>query len=198
MRCLVRATESGRARQPFDQPRRRSSSIPCSSSGPDDRCGTFDHSKTTSPTSPLTHASPCSCWASWRRWRSSLSAVGVYGVVSYAMSRRAREIAVRLALGASRQRLVGQVVRGGAVWTIVGLIGGLAGASVLAGQVEALLFRVGSHDLVDVCAGRPVPRSGRACGERPSGAARGTRRPDVGPARRVSKRPARRTGRASL
>jgi putative ABC transport system permease protein len=75
-----------------------------------------------------------------------LSAVGVYGVVSYAMSRRAREIAVRLALGASRHRLVGRVLGDGATWTIAGVAAGLAGAAVLAGQLESLLFRVSTHD----------------------------------------------------
>ena len=75
-----------------------------------------------------------------------LSAVGVYGVVSYAMSRRAREIAVRLALGATWQRLVVRVLSEGAIWTIAGLAAGLAGASVLARYLESLLFRVGAHD----------------------------------------------------
>lgn len=76
-----------------------------------------------------------------------LTAVGVYGVVSYAMARRARELAVRLALGSSRQRLVREVVRDGAVWTLLGLVAGLAGAGALARQIEALLFRVSPDDV---------------------------------------------------
>jgi predicted permease len=75
-----------------------------------------------------------------------LTAIGVYGVVAYATARRTREIAVRLALGASPHGLVGLVVRDGAVWTIVGLAAGLAGAAVLTRYLNALLFKVGPHD----------------------------------------------------
>jgi ABC-type antimicrobial peptide transport system permease subunit len=75
-----------------------------------------------------------------------LAGIGVYGVVSYATARRTREIAVRLALGASPARLVALVLRDGAVWTFLGLSAGLAGARVLARYLESLLFRVGPHD----------------------------------------------------
>jgi putative ABC transport system permease protein len=81
-----------------------------------------------------------------------LSAVGVYGVVSYAMARRAREIAVRLALGASRRQLVARVLGDGAVWTVGGLVAGVAGAAVLARYLESLLFRVGAHDTMTFAA----------------------------------------------
>ena len=77
-----------------------------------------------------------------------LAGIGVYGVVSYAMSRRTREIAVRLALGASPRRLVGLVLRDGAAWTVLGLAGGLSGAAMLTRYLESLLFRVGPHDVV--------------------------------------------------
>jgi ABC-type antimicrobial peptide transport system permease subunit len=75
-----------------------------------------------------------------------LAAIGVYGVVSYAVARRLREIAVRLALGASPQRLAARVIGDAAAWTLLGTAGGLAGAAVLARYLEALLFRVGPHD----------------------------------------------------
>jgi putative ABC transport system permease protein len=77
-----------------------------------------------------------------------LSGVGIYGIVSYAMARRAREIAVRLALGATRQQLVARVLSEGAFWTIAGLGLGLIGAGVLARNLESLLFRVGPHDVM--------------------------------------------------
>jgi putative ABC transport system permease protein len=75
-----------------------------------------------------------------------LAAVGVYGVVAYAMARRTRELAVRLALGASPRRLVARVVGEGAVWTAAGLAAGLGGAALLARYLESLLFHVGPHD----------------------------------------------------
>jgi len=81
-----------------------------------------------------------------------LAAIGVYGVVSYAMARRTREIAVRLALGASPQRLVARVLADAAIWTLVGLAGGLAGAGVLARYLESLLFRIEPHDALTFAA----------------------------------------------
>ena len=75
-----------------------------------------------------------------------LAALGVYAVVAYAMARRKREMAVRLALGASRQRLVALVLGEGLIWTFAGLAGGLAGAAALSRYLESLLFRVGPYD----------------------------------------------------
>ncbi len=75
-----------------------------------------------------------------------LAAVGLYGVVAYAMARRTREMAVRLALGASRRRLVTLILGEGAIWTCAGLAAGLAGAAVLSRYLESLLFHVGRYD----------------------------------------------------
>ena len=75
-----------------------------------------------------------------------LAAVGVYAVVAYAMARRTREMAVRLALGASRKRLVALVLGEGMIWTFAGLAAGLAGAAALSRYLESLLFRVGPYD----------------------------------------------------
>ena len=81
-----------------------------------------------------------------------LAAVGVYGVVSCGMASRTREIAVRLALGASQQRLVMRVLGDGVVWASIGLLGGLAGAAVLARSLESLLFRVAPFDALTFAA----------------------------------------------
>jgi putative ABC transport system permease protein len=61
-----------------------------------------------------------------------LAAVGVYGVKSYLVSRRTREIGIRLALGATPGGVVWLIVRDGLVTSVVGLVVGL-GLGALAG-----------------------------------------------------------------
>jgi putative ABC transport system permease protein len=77
-----------------------------------------------------------------------LASVGLYGVMSYKVGQRTREIGVRMALGASRsdvQRLVmGQVL----LLTLVGVLGGIAGAAGLLRAMNRLVSGV----LVDVTA----------------------------------------------
>jgi hypothetical protein len=76
-----------------------------------------------------------------------LSVVGIYAVVAYVTTRRRREIAVRLALGADAPRIVSLVMRQGAVWICGGLLAGIGGARLLTGYVSGLLFRVTPTDV---------------------------------------------------
>jgi putative ABC transport system permease protein len=75
-----------------------------------------------------------------------LTGLGVYGVVAYATARRARELAIRLALGASPRRIVALVLQEAALWTIGGLAGGVVSARLLTRYVQTLLFQVAPTD----------------------------------------------------
>ena len=76
----------------------------------------------------------------------TLALVGVYGVMSYAVSQRTREIAVRMALGAHRQEVVWMIVRQGMVVTAIGVIVGLGGAAAGTRVMAGLLFDVTATD----------------------------------------------------
>ncbi|MEJ2341586.1 MAG: ABC transporter permease [Gemmatimonadales bacterium] len=75
-----------------------------------------------------------------------LAAIGIYGVMSYDVTRRTREIGVRMALGAQSGAVSSMVVRQGATMAVIGLAVGLAGAFGLTRLMRALLFGVGPMD----------------------------------------------------
>jgi putative ABC transport system permease protein len=69
-----------------------------------------------------------------------LGIVGIYGVIAYAVTRRAREIGIRAALGASRRQLEVMFVRRGVTLALAGVACGLAGAVALTRLMTSLLF----------------------------------------------------------
>jgi predicted permease len=75
-----------------------------------------------------------------------LAAVGIYGVVGYTVARQSREIGVRIAVGASRVRIVAGVLREMAVPVVCGLAAGAIVALVLGRTAKAFLFRVSATD----------------------------------------------------
>ena len=78
----------------------------------------------------------------------ALSAIGIYGVIAYLVGQRARELGIRIALGASPTRVVRMVVREGVAMVAVGIGVGLGGALALTQLMGALLFSVKSTDPV--------------------------------------------------
>jgi putative ABC transport system permease protein len=75
-----------------------------------------------------------------------LVAVGLYGLLAGGVARRTREIGVRIALGAFQERVVWLIVAEGLKLTVIGLIGGLSAAMVLARYARSLSFTVDPAD----------------------------------------------------
>lgn len=75
-----------------------------------------------------------------------LATLGVYGVVAFSVSQRAREMGIRMALGAERGALAWMIVRRGALLTLLGSVGGVLVARAASGALEGLLFGVTAGD----------------------------------------------------
>jgi ABC-type antimicrobial peptide transport system permease subunit len=75
-----------------------------------------------------------------------LAIVGIYGMLSYVVSRRTREIGIRLALGAESGRVVRGVVAEGAAVAAAGTLAGAAATWTASGLLAGMLHGVTPHD----------------------------------------------------
>jgi putative ABC transport system permease protein len=75
-----------------------------------------------------------------------LAALGVYGVVSYSVARRAREMGIRIALGARPGDIHRLVIAEGVIPVTAGLVAGLAGSILIGRSIASLLFDVRPAD----------------------------------------------------
>ncbi len=83
-----------------------------------------------------------------------LALVGLYGLMAYSVSRRTRELGIRMALGAQRTDVMLMVLKRAALLLGLGLVSGLAGSWIATRAIKAFLFGVGEHDpatIVFVC-----------------------------------------------
>jgi predicted permease len=85
----------------------------------------------------------------------ALAAIGLYGVMSYAVSKRIREIGIRIALGAHGSDVLRMIVSQGMRLVLVGIALGLAGALALTRIMKSLLMGLSPTD--------PLTFAGTAC-----------------------------------
>jgi predicted permease len=76
----------------------------------------------------------------------TLAAIGLYGVLSYRVSRRSSEIAIRIALGARSTSIVAMVLRGTAALVLAGLLVGSALAYIASRLIASRLYGVAAQD----------------------------------------------------
>jgi predicted permease len=77
---------------------------------------------------------------------AALAAIGLYGVMAYTVTRRIREIGIRIALGATQGRVAWLILREVALLALIGLLAGVPLAFALGRATESLLFNVKAGD----------------------------------------------------
>ena len=77
-----------------------------------------------------------------------LGIVGIYGVISYGVVQRSREVGIRIALGARGSEVQRMFLRQGLAMSVMGIIGGMAGALALTRWMSSLLFGVTPMDSI--------------------------------------------------
>ena len=80
----------------------------------------------------------------------ALAATGIFGVMSYAVAQRAREISIRMALGARAGQVQRMIVGRAVALAAAGAVLGVAGAVVLGRVIQSQLYGVGILDPITV------------------------------------------------
>jgi len=93
-----------------------------------------------------TPASTTSLFVTFAGLALVLGLVGIYGVLAFLVSKRTREIGVRIALGAQRRDVLWLVLKEGAKFTVSGIALGLLGAFVVTRWLSSELYGVGAVD----------------------------------------------------
>jgi putative ABC transport system permease protein len=75
-----------------------------------------------------------------------IAAVGIAGVLGFSVSARAREIGIRMSLGADRGRVQWMILKEGGLLVLLGLVLGVAGAALATRVIRGLLFGVAPDD----------------------------------------------------
>ena len=82
----------------------------------------------------------------------ALAAVGIFGVMAYSVVQRTRELGVRMALGATRGRVLRLVVGHGLRLALIGVTIGIAASLAVTRYLSSMLFNVPPHDPMTLAA----------------------------------------------
>jgi putative ABC transport system permease protein len=85
-----------------------------------------------------------------------LAAIGIHGILSYTIAQRRHELGIRVALGATPERVTGLVMGQGAKLTAAGLAIGVVAALALTRVLSSQLYGVSATDLTAFAAVLPV------------------------------------------
>ncbi|MGH9728163.1 MAG: ABC transporter permease [Candidatus Acidiferrales bacterium] len=75
-----------------------------------------------------------------------VAVIGLYGTMAYAVTRKTREIGIRMALGAEPARVLGMVIRQGITLAALGIAIGIVGALGAGRVIGSMIYGVTSHD----------------------------------------------------
>ncbi len=75
-----------------------------------------------------------------------LTSIGIYGVLSYAVTQRTKEIGVRMALGASRKRILQSILSQGMTYVLTGTAAGLIASAFITKFLSSILFQISPTD----------------------------------------------------
>jgi putative ABC transport system permease protein len=83
-----------------------------------------------------------------------LTIVGLYGVMAYSVSRRTREIGVRMALGAQRASMMQMILRDAAILLVSGIVIGTVCSLASSSVLQSMLYGTGARNsriIASVC-----------------------------------------------
>ncbi len=81
-----------------------------------------------------------------------LASIGLYGLMSYAVTRRTREIGIRVAVGAQRQNVLWLVLRETLTLALLGIAIGIPAALAASRLIASMLFGLSPSDLPTIAA----------------------------------------------
>jgi ABC-type antimicrobial peptide transport system permease subunit len=77
-----------------------------------------------------------------------LAAAGIYGLIAYSVAQRTKEIGLRIALGATRARILRSILWNGTALAVIGIVAGIAASIATSKAIAGLVWGVSPLDPV--------------------------------------------------